>query len=157
MFRPRSAHKKDAKGQAFLELAISLVFLLILLAAVIDLGMALYTLLSLRDAAQEAAAYGAICPTDEAKIRERLRSSAPAPINIEDFDSANIEICIIDPDPVSGQKCGAPIQKGNSVRVSVTVQHKILVPFVGTFIGQQWEYPLTVRVSDTILRTTCYQ
>jgi Flp pilus assembly protein TadG len=149
--------KKGQRGQAFLELALSLVFLLILLAAVIDLGWAFYTVISLRDAAQEAASFGSICPTDEAKILDRLRKSANAPLNMEDIDTADIEICIVDPDPAAGRVCGAPIELGNSVRVTVTIQHKILTPFVGSFIGDQWEYPLSVNVSDTILRTTCYE
>jgi Flp pilus assembly protein TadG len=157
MLKRRITRARDGAGQAFMELAISLVFLLVLIAAVIDLGWALYTLVSLRDAAQEAAAYGAICPTNEAKIRERLRTSATAPINMDDIDPNNIEICIINPDPVTGRVCGAPAERGNSVRVTVTVQHKIMVPFLGSFIGDDWEYPLRVTVSDTILLSSCYE
>jgi len=157
MLQQRLSNQKGQRGQAFLEFAISLVFLLILLSAVIDLGWGFYTMVALRDAAQEAAAFGSICPTDEVKITERLRKSANTPLDMNDIDPGNIEICIIDSDPAAGKVCGAPIALGNSVKVTVTVQHKILTPFVGMFIGDKWEYPLSVTVSDTILRTSCFQ
>jgi Flp pilus assembly protein TadG len=147
--------RKSERGQSFMELAVSLTFLLILLAAVIDLGWAFYTMVALRDAAQEAAAFGSMCPNDFALIEDRLRESATAPLSIEDIDGGNIEICIIDPDaPPALFACpgtGAAVKKGNSVRVTVRIQHEILTPFVGSFIGTQ-TYPLTVTVANTILR-----
>lgn len=147
--------QRPERGQSFMELAISLTFLLILLAAVIDLGWALYSMVALRDAAQEAAAFGSMCPNDFSLIEERLRESATAPLSIEDIDNGDIEICIIDPDsPPALFACsgnGAAIQRGNSVRVTIRIQHAILTPFVGSFIGTQ-SYPLTVTVSNTILR-----
>ena len=155
MLKIRPGSQKTERGQSFMELAISLTFLLILLAAVIDLGWAFYTMVALRDAAQEAAAFGSMCPNDFSLIEERLRESATAPLSIEDIDNGDLEICIIDPDaPPPLFSCvgrGAAIERGNSVRVTVRIQHDILTPFVGSFIGTQ-TYPLTVTVSNTILR-----
>lgn len=155
MINEWSNRQKSERGQSFMELAISLTFLLILLAAVIDLGWAFYTMVALRDTAQEGAAFGSMCPNDFSLIEERLRESATAPLSIEDIDGGDIEICIIDPDsPPELFACsgkGAAIVRGNSVRVTIRIQHDILTPFVGSFIGTQ-TYPLTVTVSNTILR-----
>lgn len=148
---------RGERGQSFMELAISLVFLLVFLAAVIDLGWAFYTMIALRDTAQEGASYGAMCPDNPTRIRNRIVQSAVAPINMNDLQTANIEICIINPaspPPVFGCSTNAPAVMGNSVRVSVRIQHQILTPFVGTFIGTQ-SYPLTATVSNTILVDAC--
>lgn len=140
---------KGEHGQAFMEMAISLVFLLVLLSAVIDLGWAFYTVIAMRDAAQEAAAYGSLCPDQPAKIEQRLKQSASAPLDINDI--TDLSIAIIDPNTGSP----AAIDYGRSVRVTLTVQHHIMTPFIGSFIGNNWEYPLTVTSSDTILRKKC--
>lgn len=149
--RQHGAHRLE-RGQSFLELALSMVFLLVLLAAVIDLGWAFYTLIALRDATQEAASYGSICPVNETKIRDRLRMSASTPLNMNDIDPANISVQFID--PITGLSGMTPTV-GNSIRVTATVQHRIMTPLIGGFIGNNWNYPLTVSVADTILRDDC--
>jgi Flp pilus assembly protein TadG len=143
-------HKRE-KGQSFVELGLSLVFLLLLLSGVIDLGWAFFTMVALRDSAQEAATVGSICPTDNNKVRARLMASATAPIDMSELENSQIEICIVNPGSAT---CGATVALGNSVQVSITYQHKIVTPFVGSFIGGQ-TYPLTVRAADTILRLNC--
>ena len=45
-----------------IELALSFVVLLLLLMGVVDLGRAYFAFMSMRDAAQEGAAYGSIYP-----------------------------------------------------------------------------------------------
>ena len=52
------------RGQAIVELATSLVILLTLLAGVVDLGRALFTWITLRDAAQEGASYASVLATE---------------------------------------------------------------------------------------------
>jgi Flp pilus assembly protein TadG len=151
---------KHERGQSFMELAISLLFLLILLAAVIDLGWAFYTMVALRDTAQEAAAFGSMCPDKLNLVQTRLLQSATAPINMSDLQSGDIEICIVGSDPSTQPALFAcvagatPAVRGNNVRVSLRIQHQILTPFVGSFIGTQ-TYPLTVTVSNTILVDKC--
>jgi Flp pilus assembly protein TadG len=146
--------KKSERGQSFMELAISLVFLLILVAAVIDLGWAYYTMIALRDAAQEAAVYGSMCPNHTDLIVDRLQKSASAPLNVEDIPTGNVHVCIIDPANPPTSCSSAPTLSpalGYSVRVEVWVNHEIRTPFVASFIGTT-NYPLSVNVSDTILR-----
>ena len=56
----RSEPRED--GQSMVELALTLTFLLILLAGTMDLGRAFFTWIEMRDAAQEGAVYGSLCP-----------------------------------------------------------------------------------------------
>lgn len=149
------------KGQSFLELAISLVFLLVLVTVMIDLGISFFTLIAMRDATQEAAAYGSMCPPSAApvaypdasydKIVTRLKNSASAPLDIKDISNLGITFVDQTGTPLGS---GTALQKGvDSIRIQLTVTHQILVPFVPSFIGVT-SYPLSVNVSDTILRTT---
>lgn len=151
MIKKIIARKKGERGQSFMELAISLVFLLVLLTVIVDLGWAFYTMIALRDAAQEAASYGSMCP-DADLIAERLRLSATAPISMDDIpdDADHIQIEFIDP------QTGAPADpvRGNLVRVSAQLDHEIVVPFAATFLGRT-SYPLRVNVADTVMRNDC--
>src|SRR3989337_2167244 len=51
---------KNIGGQSMVEFAISLMVILLLLAGAINFGLALFTYVQMRDAAQEAALYGSI-------------------------------------------------------------------------------------------------
>ena len=145
------------RGQGFLELGISLVFLLILFSVMIDLGYTFYTLMAMRDAAQEAASYGAICPFDstgarnDLLIRERLRLSATSPLDMRDIDLNDITIEFTNVDGTVIESPGVAVL-GGSVVVEFTIHHQILVPFLGGIIGQNG-YPLTVSVADTVIRS----
>lgn len=165
MLRKLSTRVKNERGQSFMELAISLLFLLVLLAAVIDLGWSFYTMVALRDTAQEAAAFGSMCPDNLTRVRTRLLESATAPIDISDLQSGDIEICLVGPNPATqpplfscpasqSQDNSTWAVRGNNVRVALRIQHQILTPFVGSFIGRQ-TYPLSVNVSNTILVDEC--
>jgi Flp pilus assembly protein TadG len=148
---------KHENGQSFIELAVSMVFLLTLLAAMIDLGWAFYEMTALNDMAQEAASFGSLYPCkgdvstiNMAEIRARLKDSATAPLDSSQIPDQDITIQIIN---AAGED--APAALGNSVRVSVTIQHKILTPFLGMFIGNNWQYPLTATASNVILKPVC--
>jgi hypothetical protein len=153
--------KNGERGQSFVELAISIVFLLTLLAALIDLGWAFYTLIALRDAAQEAAVYASMCPHHPDLIIDRLEKSASAPLDMKDIDFMNV--CVIDPaNPpnVCADIAASPLAPafGRSIRVEARVMHEIRTPFVAAVIGTT-KYPLDVNVSDAILRvddTDCH-
>jgi hypothetical protein len=152
--RRNSLGKKTEKGQGFLELGLSLVFLMILLAAVIDLGWAFFTLIALRDASQEAASVAAICPNSEARIRTRLKAAATSPIDLSRIEDDKVELCIFDP-LVAPRVCKTSgFEVGDSAEVKITYMHDIMVPMVGSFIGSQ-SYPLVVNSVDTILTTDC--
>ncbi len=137
-----------------MELAISLIFLLTLLAVTVDLGWAFYTMIALRDAAQEAAVYGSMCPNHPDLIIDRLQKSASAPLDIEDIPSSQVAVCVIDPASPPESCDAAPVldpELGYNVRVEVWVNHEIRAPFLSSIIGRT-SYPLAVNVSDLILR-----
>lgn len=164
MLTIRSNSKRGERGQGFMELAISLVFLLILLSVVIELGWAFYEMMALRDAAQEAASYAAMCPPDQsagddpsvpsgnyALIWDRLRLSATTPLDTSDLDYDGVQIKMY----TAGTNTEVTTsQLGDIVEITLTYGHKIKAPFVGTFIGRQ-DYELTVTVSDTIMTEEC--
>lgn len=145
--------RRGEKGQSFVELAMTLLFLLILLSATVDLGWAFYTMITLRDAVQEAASYGSICafnkdsdgPNTEL-IEQRLLLSVTEPIDMADVE--DIDVSFTDED---GNVVAIPEMSG-AVVVRATVQHHIVTPFVGAFIGR-YEYPLTAEVADTVMRS----
>ena len=131
-------------GQGLVEFAMVLVIMMILLAGVVDLGRAFFTFLSLRDAAQEGAAYASINPGDSVNIINRVRNSSARPVNLN--DTANIGVQI----NLTGAACA-----GNGVEVLVTYdQFPLTMPFLGSILGAQ-TIPIRARITDTILTPPC--
>ncbi len=137
---------KSERGQSLVELAISIVVLLMLLSGAVEFGIAFFRLVQLRDAAQEGALYGSINPTDSAGIDSRARNSSASPLNLN-------ATC----DPIAGTGVCVTIEylgtfacPGNGIRVTVAYNHKIFMPFVAKAIGRP-DIPLSAQVTDTIL------
>lgn len=147
MMRKYSFKKSTERGQSFMELAISLVFLLIVLSVMVDLGWAFFTLISLRDIAQEATAYGSMCAKDKAGIEERFRESATSPLDANDITSFKLEYC----NPMTYACSDANLKTGNFITISATYQHHIVTPLIGAFLGNVQKYPLSVNASNSIM------
>jgi len=141
------------------ELAISLTFLLILLAGVVDLGRAFFTYIALRDAAQEGASYGAVAREryDDAMacsgIDTRARSTSSTPVDLTDTTEISVAITI------GGMNCGSATAAnacfGNGVQVTVSYDSfPITMPFMGTILGRS-TLTLSAVVEDTILTPAC--
>ncbi len=167
MARRHVRAQKSERGQGFIELGLSLIFLIMLLSAVIDLGWAFFTLIALRDTAQEAATVGSICPTNFIKVRARLKEAATSPVDTSKLNDNQIEFRIfkIDNSGVRTDVCtfdtahtsncpASSFEIGDSFEVKVTYMHEIVTPLVGTFIGSQ-QYPISVTAVDTILKDSC--
>lgn len=135
--------KKNERGQSLVELAISLLVLLFLLAGVVEFGIAFFQFIQLRDAAQEGALYGSINPGDTNGIITRVRNASDEPINLADEDLVDVTVT------VNGPACA-----GNSVTVLVEFDHQIFMPFVTAFIGSS-TINLDGSVTDTILTPAC--
>ncbi len=139
--------RNSEKGQSFTEVAISMVFILILLAGIVDLGRMFFIFVALRDAAQEGAAYGSFCPADITGIQARVRSASSNPVNL--YDTTNISI-IISPD-CSNAANAALCKTGAGLTVTVlSPTFQMTMPFIGGAT-----IPLSAKVTDTIL-TTAY-
>lgn len=129
-------------------MALSLVFVLVLLAGIVDLGRMFWVFVTLRDAAQEGASYASFCPADIPGIQSRIRNSSTNPVNLS--DTANIAI-IISPDCSSAANVAAGIcDVGDMISVSVSnPTFRMSMPFMGGL-----NIPLSNTVGNTILTTT---
>lgn len=135
------------EGQSLVELAVSLVILLILLAGIVDLGRISFYYIAMRDAAQEGASYGIVYPNHCFAIEDRVRASV--------IDNTNVNVDI----SVNGKAClsAAPTDACEGHAISVTVSDPnfpITMPFLGGFLGRQ-SIVLETTIEDTILRPGC--
>ena len=146
--------REKRQGQSLVEFAMSLLFLMVLLAGVVDIGRAYFTFIALRDAAQEGASYGSAFPTFCTQIRERIKSSSDTPVDLGSLDNGDIAVLI------SGVDCDIAVGLGlactpNEIKVEVTMDDfPISMPFIGSFLGTQ-TLTLKADVADTIISNPC--
>ena len=163
--------KKNERGQSMVELAISLIVILTLLAGAVDFGIALYSYVALRDAVQEGALYGSFEPTlddgdgvyegeslNTVAIEQRVRSASSNPVDLSDTTNVSIDVKIL-PDgaaPCEGpQNYGVYLPSGGAgIQVSATYNYTLSMPFLSGIIGTNI-VPITASVTDTILRPLC--
>lgn len=138
----RNQRPKKARGQSLVEFAISLTLILLLLAGAVDFGMAFFTFIAMRDAAQEGALYGSMAPADTNGIIQRVRSSATMPLDLTD-PAVRVNVRIV------GNAC-----EGGGVEVTLQYDYPITMPLIGAVIGRN-TIPLTATVTDTILLPPC--
>lgn len=139
------------RGQSLLEFAVGAVILLLLLAGIVDLGRAFFVYIALRDAAQEGAVYGSICPQDVNAIIQHVKSSSNSPVDLANDPNIKISCTFI---TASGESaCGGTIPApGNGIKVRVTYQNfPLIMPFMSTIAGSQY-ISITAEIQDTILR-----
>jgi Flp pilus assembly protein TadG len=141
-------------GQSLTEFALVLVFLLVILAGVVDLGRAFFSYIIIRDAAQEGALYGSIAPKDDlnvfqANVATRVQQAFSDPSNPTQLP-LNLSAMNVQTDIV-GSPCAAP---GNGVRVTVDYTVPITMPFLGAVLGSQ-QLEMETVVEDSILSPIC--
>ncbi len=134
---------KSERGQSLVELALSILILVYLLAGAVEFGLAFFQFVQLRDAAQEGALYGSMKPNDLAGVEARVRAASTSPIDLSDTSLVTVTPTII------GSAC-----EGDGIEVRVSYNHKIFMPFIPQFIGSS-TIPLTATVTDTILSPFC--
>ena len=153
------------RGQSLVEFAVSVTVLLILVAGIFDASRALFTYLSLRDAAQEGALYASIDPTNTADIVLRtcqasdmlgsLENCQEAACNADDRYCVDIDVNLT----VSGQACmGATGGEAHGIEVVVSYpNYPLTMPLIGQLIGREGTYtvPIQASVIDTIITPTC--
>jgi Flp pilus assembly protein TadG len=151
---------RSARGQSLVELGLTMVIILTLLAGAVDFGSAFFDYISLRDAAQEGALYGSIQPIIDANnngkydvgeslntaaIIARVRQSSSQPV-----DLTSVPVTVLISNPSNGNKpCS-----GGSITVTVSYTYQISMPFVGAILGTQ-TIPLGASITDTILTPAC--
>jgi Flp pilus assembly protein TadG len=135
----REKAKERQKGQSLTEFAVGVTFILIMLASGMDLGRAYYSYITVRDAAQEGAAYASIAPSDVHGVRARVRSTSNTPVDLSSFADDQIDV------QVFGAACA-----GGTVKVTVDFDFDLVAPFIaGNTLHLQAES------IDTILQPPC--
>lgn len=124
----------NEKGQSLVEFAVSLVVILILLAGAVEVGMATFQFIQMRDAVQEGALYGSICQNPSA-IEIRAREASSSPLDLWD-ESVEVDVSFV--------------ENGEAVNVQMTYPHKMFMPFLAGRI-----VVLRAQVTDTILGNQC--
>lgn len=137
------------KGQSLVEFAISLTFMLILLAGAVYFGIGLFHYVAMRDAAQEGALYGSMNPTDANGIQTRV-ADASGPGLIRDlYDAGQLNVAVT----FSGAAC-----EGNGITVTLTHDYSLnwlpIGVFLEPFLGRDF-IRLRASVTDTILTPPC--
>jgi hypothetical protein len=141
-------HLKSERGQSLVELAISIVILIYLLAGAVEFGMAFFQFVQLRDAAQEGALYGSMHPDQVSTIETRIRGASSSPIDLASGD-VTIAISIDSISSTDGNYYNIDCE-GHGLEVLVAFEHQIFMPFIPQLIGRS-KIPLNATVTDTIL------
>jgi len=149
-YPPRLVYRLP-RGQSLLEFAVGAVILLLLLAGIVDLGRAFFVYIALRDAAQEGAVYGSVCPQDVNAIIEHVKSSSNSPVDFANDPNIEIKCTFVN---ASGEShsCNESIPDPGRIKVQVTYQNfPLIMPFMSTIAGSQ-TISITAEIQDTILR-----
>jgi Flp pilus assembly protein TadG len=148
------------RGQSLVELAISLTVILMLLSGAVDFGMALFSYVAIRDAAQEGALYasingapdGVLTSTLISNIQARVKGTSTNPVNLSTLPANQIVVTLTNTGNTYCQ--GLTNGTANGVTVTVSYNYPIIMPLLGTIIGSQ-TIPLQAAVTDTILHPNC--
>jgi Flp pilus assembly protein TadG len=155
--RHKRAFKDRERGQSLVEVAISLPIIILLLAGTLDFGMAIFSFIVLRDAAQEGALYASFAPANTVEIENRARSISPqdpanlaySPVDLSNPEQVVVAIKII------GDDCqGLTDDTANSAQVSVSFDYPMFIPFAGQIIGAD-VIPLNATATNVILQPPC--
>ena len=149
-------HKKNERkevAQSLVELALSMTFLIFLMAGTVDLSRAFFTYIALQDAAQEGAAYGAIDPTNVTEIEARVRQSSSNPIDLSDttLTGVNVDCTGVD---CTANPSSACANSTNFVRVEVTYQFRIIMPLLNGIFPSS-TISIGASSTNTILTPGC--
>lgn len=144
-----SSQMKSEKGQSLVELTLSITFLLLLLAGVVDLGAIFFQYMAMRDAAQEGASYASVYPGACSNIKARVL----ADLHNADPTQVSVEVLV---DGLACESAGASHACApHDVKVTVNQpNYKLMMPLIGTFVGSQ-TINLKAGITNTILSPIC--
>lgn len=137
------------RGQSMMELALSLMALLIMLVGIIDVGRILFYNVSLRDAAEEGVLYGSLKPSIIGDIQNRVRSS------LAQYGADGVDIQVNY--SRGGCNCitAATACSGDQIQVVVSQPNfPLTTPLLGSFLGTE-HISLSNSYTGTVLRPAC--
>lgn len=145
------------KGQSLLELALVLIFILVLLAGVVDLGRLMYEYMTMRDAAQEGASYGVVYPGYCVEMGTRVWNNLPGNFSLANGDSVYVTVNGVDCATAYNIDKNQPLPvnacEGKEIIVNIDHPFKVGMPFLSMFTGPTVQ--LHVEIKDRIARPTC--
>lgn len=161
--RRQTAHAaKRERGQSLVEFAISLPFILVIMAGLLDIGRAYFTFVALEDAAGEAAVYLAIhpnCPYDGLAGTVQLANDGIPEPGANSCDPPNNAVW-------RAQESGGGLVEwsnalvaytvvpgtnvGEAVRVTITYPYKLMMPIIPEIAGSP-TLTLTASASQIII------
>jgi Flp pilus assembly protein TadG len=142
--------KRSEKGQGMVELAISLIIILIILAGLVDLSRTIITKMSLQDAAEEGIVYASVFPKDCTQIQYRIMSNLA---KVKTAKTITIQYDL-NSDGTVETLCsavgGTDVTKGKLMKITITTNFKVSMPFLGTAIGSNRN--VTVDAKGIVLK-----
>jgi len=141
------------KGQSLVELAVVVVFILLLLVGIVDLGRILFYYQAMRDAAQEAVAYASAFPLDNTYQANCQAIINRVIDNVPDVSSVNVQFnndtCAAHSAKVIKEACS-----GNQVTITAIKNgYPLIMPLIGEIIGQSIN--LSATTTATIISPMC--
>ena len=119
-----NSRRSSDRGAAAVEMALVTMFLLVLLLGIVDVGRAISANISVRDAVQDGASFGAYTRDATADdIKDRVKASVSSP----DLSTATIDIYC---DPVERD-----IADGSRIRVDLSYDVDLITPIMGAALG----------------------
>ena len=161
------------KGQSLVEIVLTITFLTMLIAGVVDLGRAFFTYIALRDAAQEGAAFASVSriyPFEPMKCTEIIaRAQSTSNTQIVDLSQTTVNITYYDIgdlnltkpykckelNPVATSVHNLHSCLGCTVVIEVSIaDFPLVTPFMGTILGTQ-TIGIRASIEDTVLTPQC--
>ncbi len=140
-------HSRGQSGQSFVEMAIGMVVLIVLIGGLLDIGRAFLILVAVENATGEGALYGATHPAcltddhaanicqDTESVSGRVREEGKPVIDMT-ADNSQVDVEIED---------GAAVTAGSTLRVDVTYTYTPLTPIGFLIWGDTAEVRATAR------------
>jgi hypothetical protein len=126
--------EKSESGQGLVELAFSLIVILILLAGIVDISRTITTKMQLQDAAEEGVVYAMAFPKSCTQIQYRVLQ------NLSKVKSATLGSIVITYTTIStgvSVPCASATGdlKGQLIKVSIANSFPVSMPFLGKVVG----------------------
>lgn len=120
--------KRGESGQGLVELAVSLIVILVILAGIVDISRTITTKMQLQDAAEEGVVYAMAFPKNCTQIQYRVLD------NLKKVKNAVLSDVVVTYNNVA---CGSATGdlKGQLIKVAISNSFPVSMPFIGEFIG----------------------
>ena len=140
---------QNEKGQSLVEMAFSVIVLLILIAGIVDVGRMLFVWLAIRDASEEGVVFASVCPpfpgnfANGQAINAHVKNSSHFPV---DLSQGNVQV-------FSTFINTEETVPGSGIQVRVSYEFDFVMPLISAIFPNGFTM---VAVSDGVmLASTC--